>query len=134
MTYASLDLVNSVRNAAGLQVVYGNMVKQHDGMEWQDIAPPTEEQLQDPDITIVYGWIKPGDWVRIIRGKYDHLLKPVKVLEVFRDKIKVGTDLVNWYVQYYEVEISNPKLKRNVLKATKMDDKKTGGSFYKIKE
>lgn len=134
MTYASVDLVNSIKNATGLQVVFGNMVKQNDGMEWQDIAPPTDEQLQEPDVVIVYGWIKPGDWVKIIRGEYDHLLKPVKVLEVFRDKIKVGTQLVNWYVQYYEVEISNPKLKRNVLKAAKMDDKKTGSSFYKIKE
>lgn len=136
--YSHIDILNNLPNPTGLIALFGNQVKQHNGREWEIVREATPADLVDDSIVFVYGYINKGDWVTILTNYELNgrslKRKRFKVVQIYKDGIEIDIEKINVYIPYNEIELSQPNIKRDVLKATKVADKKSGASFYEIKK
>jgi hypothetical protein len=134
--YVHVDLLNSFTPEQGFCIIYGNTIRQFDGKGWTNRRMVMCDDADE--YPIVYGWIKPGDWVRVtlICGEENKkmLQKRYEVTHVFMEKIQIANGLDYTYLNYYQVELSINKYERKTLQAARMVGGSAGKTYYKVKE
>lgn len=115
--------------SAGSKLIFRGDIYISDGLNWvfySEYNPEEEIDLYSkPDVKI-------NDWVKLknVEKPFNH--RKGIVSDIFPDCIEVLVDKQRVILQHYMYEPTLPKHRRNVT--TKVDDKETGGSYYKVKE